>query len=327
MRERRHIIGPVSTAPSPVCRSRSRRPIYASTDRGCPERKPHPNSRVECKRGPTSSSGRSTRSDRSPGRPTATIAQHHSKTRHVVIVGSSFQGSTASITGGCSPKTVNTTRPPALSISSSAGVGSQALEKAMPSMRTASGAQRPLASASQSFGALRTLAALSRSDAAIAHRERTKFALIEHSRREKTACIDHHKIRSATARAVERGAIVVNRLRWQIDRSDPLGWEQVEHPQGFFRMPGCPKHLEKSYAKTAQHNGFRDSVLGSYWRTRGRSYAAARRRFEQPDQGRETDDNATADQRNGTKPPIPNGQYKRCERERFLSPWPEKEAR
>jgi hypothetical protein len=79
--------------------------------------------------------------------------------------------------------------------------------------------------------------------------------------------------------------------------------------------------------KQLSTTGFRDSVLGSYWRTRGRSYSAARRRFEQREQGRETDDNATTDQHNWTKPPIPNGQYKRCERERFLSTWPEKEAR
>jgi hypothetical protein len=99
---------------------------------------------------------------------------------------------------------------------------------------------------------MRSVAALSRSDVAIG----TKIVVIEHSRREKTASIDHHKIRSATAPAVERGAILVNQLQWEIDLSDPLGWEQVEHPQGFLKTPGCPKHLEKSHAKTAQHNRF-----------------------------------------------------------------------
>jgi len=85
--------------------------------------------------------------------------------------------------------------------------------------------------------------------------------------------------------------------------------------------------LEKPYAKTAQHNGFRDSVLGSHCGARGWSNSAARCKSEQRDQGRATDDNATADQRNWTAPPILNGQHKRRERERFLSPWPEKETR
>ena len=94
---------------------------------------------------------------------------------------------------------------------------------------------------------MRSVAALSRSDAAIAQSERAKIAVIEHSRCDKMASIDHHKIRSATAPAGERAQF------WStnIDRTDPLGWEQVEHRQGFLKAPGCPKHLEKSYAKTA----------------------------------------------------------------------------
>src|SRR5260370_6284563 len=84
-----------------------------------------------------------------------------------------------------------------------------------------------------------------------------------------------------------------------------------------------PQRLEKPYAKTAQHNGFRDSVLGSHCGARGWSNSAARCKCEQRDQGRATDDNATADQRNWTAPSILNGQHKRRERERFLSPCPE----
>jgi hypothetical protein len=150
--ETHHIIGPTSTSTSPISRSPFRT-VDASTDRGRPDailivgqdtmisgrravaHLPYPDPGIdrltEQQQSDTRAPPKEVRYERSP----------------YPLCGS--LGSAASITGSWPPKTVRTMLPPALSTSSSAGVGSHALENGMPSTHTASSTQRPLASASQ----------------------------------------------------------------------------------------------------------------------------------------------------------------------------------